>query len=504
MPEIAEKQVRVRLAPSPTGPLHVGTARTALFNWLFARQNGGVFIVRIEDTDKDRSEKKYEDDLLEGLTWLGIDWDEGPKIESRNQNIENRGRNKKNKSQILDTRYCGQYGPYRQSERTEIYKKYLKKLLNQGDAYYCYCTKEDLEAERQEIASRGLPPKYNGHCKNLTKPPAGKKPEVIRFKVPETKVEFKDLIRGKVVFDAELFGDIVIAKDIETPLYNFAVVVDDAEMKISHVIRGEDHLSNTPKQILMQKALGFPEPVYAHLPLILNPDKSKMSKRFADVALSQYRENGYLPEVMLNFTAFLGWHPKDNQEIFSKKDLIREFDITRVQKSGAIFNQEKLDWLNGEYLKKMDEGAIADILMPMLAEKEIQPQRDFLKKIISVLQTRAATIRDFVDMGNFFFVLPDYEKTLLIWKDATKTEVKSTLKEIAWKLAEVPDDAFLHETLSRYIAEIIGIRKRGDVLWPLRVALSGLVSSPDPILIMEVLGKDESLRRVEIAIQKLE
>ena len=489
-----DKQVRVRIAPSPTGPLHIGTVRTALFNWIFARQNGGAFVLRVEDTDKERSEKKYEIGILEGLSWLGIDFDEGPEVEeSALAGYESPIKN-----------YHGQYGPYRQSERTAIYKKYLEKLLENGDAYYCYCSKEDLEAKKQNMASRGLPPKYDGSCRNLKNPPAGKKPEVIRFKVPETKVEFKDMIRGKVVFDSSLFGDVVIAKDIETPLYNFAVVVDDAEMKITHVIRGEDHLSNTPKQILMQKALGFPEPIYAHLPLILNPDKSKMSKRFADVALSQYKEKGYLPEAILNFTAFLGWHPKNDQEIFSKENLIKEFDIARVQKSGAVFNHDKLDWLNKEYLKKMSEDSIADILMPMLVKEGISPEKDLLKKIISVLRTRASTVSDFADMGKFFFVMPDYEKELLIWEDANGNEVKSILKEIEYKLTETPSNAFSSEELSSYIIEIIGIRKRGNILWPLRVALSGLVSSPDPILIMEVLGKDESLRRIGIAIKKLE
>jgi glutamyl-tRNA synthetase len=464
--------------------MHIGSARTALFNWLFARQNGGTFVLRIEDTDKERSEKKYEAEILEGFSWLGLDWDEGLIAGSDN---------------------CkGSYGPYRQSERTAIYKKYLEQLLAKGDAYYCYCTNEDLEAERQSMAARGLPPKYSGHCRNLKTPPAGKKPEVIRFRIPETRVEFDDMIRGKVSFDAGLFGDVIIAKDVETPLYNFAVVVDDAAMKISHVIRGEEHLSNTPKQILMQRALGFEETIYAHIPLILNPDKSKMSKRVGDVALLSYRDKGYLPETILNFIALLGWHPKGDREIFSKEELIKEFDIARIQKSGAVFNQEKLDWLNKEYLKKTDDGVIADLLAPVLAEEGLHPEKDFLKKIISVLNTRAATIRDFVSLGKFFFALPEYESTLLIWKDTTPREVKAILKETVEKLTEIPDGDFSQETLSRCVVEIIGIRKRGDVLWPLRVALSGLVSSPDPVEIMDALGKDESLRRIGIAIKKFE
>ena len=469
------------MAPSPTGPLHIGTARTALFNWLFARHNDGVFVLRIEDTDKERSEKKYEDELLEGLSWLGIDWDEGPE----------------------KTGYKGTYGPYRQSERTAIYKKYLEKLLEQGNAYYCYCTKEDLEAQRSDMAARGLPPKYNGHCRDLKQAPAGAKPEVIRFKVPEVKVEFKDMIRGKVIFDAALFGDIVIAKDLDTPLYNFAVVVDDALMEITHVIRGEDHIPNTPKQILMQKALAFPEPIYAHLPLILNPDKSKMSKRFTDVALAQYKGKGYLVEALLNFIAFLGWHPKGDQEIFSKECLIKEFYITRVQKSGAVFNHEKLDWLNKEYLKGMTTAAIAEQAAPFFAEEKLPTENAFLEKVIAAIRTRAVTLHDFAEMGKFFFALPDYEASLLIWKDADLKGVKTILDEIKEKIQNTSVDVFNHEILSERIAEVIGIQKRGAVLWPLRVALSGLVSSPDPIEIMEALGKDESLRRIGIAIKKL-
>ncbi|HUC31179.1 MAG TPA: glutamate--tRNA ligase, partial [Candidatus Paceibacterota bacterium] len=334
------KSIRVRFAPSPTGPIHIGSVRTALFNWLFARKYGGTFILRIEDTDKERSEKKYDDELLQGLSWVGLDWDEGPQPIGTGDQLKLGGEK-------------GEYGPYRQSERTEIYKKYLNQLITSGDAYYCYCSKEDIEAQRQAMLAQGRPPKYSGHCRNIAAPPEGKSPEVIRFKVPEIKVEFKDLVRGKVVFDAALFGDMIIAKDLDTPLYNFAVVVDDELMKISHVIRAEDHLSNTPKQILMQRALGFAEPIYAHIPLILNADRSKMSKRFTDVALMNYRDRGYVPEAMINFLAFLGWHPKGDKEVLSRKELIAEFDIDRVQQSGAIFNEEKLDWLNREHIKIM-------------------------------------------------------------------------------------------------------------------------------------------------------
>lgn len=468
--------IRVRMAPSPTGPLHIGTARTALFNWLFARKHGGVFILRIEDTDKERSEKKYEDELIEGLGWLGIDWDEF----------------------------------YRQSERAEIYKKYLEQLLASGNAYYCYCSKEDLEAQRQGMLEQGLPPKYNGHCRNLKTPPAGKNPEVIRFKVPEVKVEFKDVIRGKIVFDAALFGDIAIAKDLDTPLYNFAVVVDDEEMKISHVIRGEDHLSNTPKQILMQRALGFKEPLYAHIPLILNSDRSKMSKRFGDTTVQEFRTKGYVPEAIVNFLALLGWHPKDDQELFTKEELVHAFELERVQKAGAIFNQEKLNWLNREHMKKLGDAEIAKLLSPMLVEGNLQSDDKFVKKLVVALRERANTLRDFIDMGKLFFELPEYEAKLLIWKDAPSEEVASILEKTHEALGTLGAKDFKKETLSTALMYIISGgnedspgSKRGAVLWPLRVALSGQAASPDPLDIMEVLGKEESLQRIQGAIQKL-
>jgi glutamyl-tRNA synthetase len=459
------------MAPSPTGPLHVGGARTALFNWLFARKHGGKFVLRIEDTDKERSEKKYEEEILSGFKWLGLDWDEGP---------------------------------YRQSERTEIYKKYLQELLDKGEAYYCYCTKEELDAQRDVMTSRGLPPKYNGHCRNLKEPPTGKKPQVIRFKVPEIKVEFKDMVRGKIVFDAALLGDQVIAKDLSTPLYNFAVVVDDELMKITNVIRGEEHLSNTPKQILMQRALNFREPIYAHIPLILNPDRSKMSKRFSDTALTQYKERGYLPEALVNFLALLGWHPQeDNREVFSIKELIKEFDLSRVQQSGAVFNQDKLDWINREYIKKMGDKELAESLKPILAAEKLTASEAFLEKFVAVERGRASTLRDFVEMGRFFFVLSDFEPQLLIWKDSSAEEAKAALESIYETLEKIDGSKFTKETLFEAVTYSIGDRKRGTVLWPLRVALSGLKASPDPIDIMTVLGKDESLKRIHQAINKL-
>lgn len=481
-----DTSVRVRMAPSPTGPLHIGSARTALFNWLFARKHGGVFLLRIEDTDKERSKKEFEEEILEGFTWLGIDWDEAVS---------------------------------RQSERGTIYRNYLEKLLGSGDAYYCYCTKEELEAQRQAMLASGMAWKYNGHCRIYANQPGGGatpqpkdiQPQVIRFKIPEVKVEFKDLIRGKVTFDAALFGDQVIAKDLNSPLYNFAVVIDDAEMRISHVIRGEEHLGNTPKQILIMRALGFNEPLYAHIPLILNPDRSKMSKRFGDSALSEFRAKGYLPAAIVNFIALLGWHPKDDREIFGLADLITEFELERVQKSGAVFNQDKLDWMNREHMETYDDAELAALVKPFIERKyatglftdSTQINDQFIERLVAVERTRANTLSDFAEMGGFFFALPDYEPTLLIWKESSMKDVAHVLKNIQAALEKMQPEDFMRELLTPVISALIGDGNRGMVLWPLRVAVSGQQSSPDPIDIIEVLGKTESLARIAIAIKKL-
>ncbi len=488
MADVPGNAVRVRFAPSPTGPLHVGGVRTALFNWLFARRYGGTFILRIEDTDKTRSEARHEQDIFDGLSWLGLDWDEGPLTNG-------------NRLPVASDK--GAYGPYRQSERTALYRKYLEALMAKGDAYYCYCTKDELEAQREAAASQGLPPKYSGHCRAHAAPPTGKKPEVIRFRIPEVKVEFKDLARGKVVFDAALFGDIAIAKDLDTPLYNFAVVVDDELMKITHVIRGEDHLSNTPKQILMQRALGFREPFYAHIPLILNPDRSKMSKRFSDTTLASYREKGYLPAALVNFLALLGWHPKGDREVMSVKELIGAFDLERIQPAGAVFNEEKLNWLDREHLKVFDDGEIATLVTPFAEKEGFHADRGFLERMVAVERTRANTLRDFIDGGRFFFAIPAYEADLLVWRESTPDEARAALTRVKDGLALISADAFYAEDLRGAVSAAVGDRKRGVVLWPLRVALSGLRASPDPIEIMGVLGREESLRRIETAILRL-
>lgn len=497
MVEVQESlPIRVRFAPSPTGPLHVGGVRTALFNWLFAKQNNGKFILRIEDTDTARSEKRYEEGIMEALQWLGLNWDEGPNPELLN--LKEQG--KESKSQ-----YIGNYGPYRQSERIEIYKYYLEKLLKENKAYWCYCGKEELEAERQAMLAQGLPPKYSGHCSNLKEPPPGKKRGAIRFRTLGIKIEFKDIIRGKVTFDAGLFGDFIIARNLESPLFNFSGAVDDWEMKISHVIRGEEHLSNTPKQILIQKALGFDTPIYAHIPLILNPDRSKLSKRFAETSVLKYREDGYLPEALINFLVLLGWHPADDREILSLDDLIKEFSIKRVQRAGAVFNQEKLDWLNSQYLKNLSINDLAKKLMPLLQKENIYPEEQFLVKVVEVERERIKKLADFLNIARFFFELPNYEAKMLLWKQRTMFQTKETLQKILTILNDLKNekDKIERDVLYQNLLPLINQEGRGEILWPLRVAVSGQLASPDPLDIIKVLGLEETKKRIQIAIDKL-
>jgi len=475
------ESVRVRFAPSPTGFFHIGSARTVLFNWLFTRQNNGKFILRIEDTDIERSNIEFEKDIMAGIKWLGLDWDEGP---------------------------------YRQSARLDIYEKYLRQLLDEDKAYYCFCTKEQLESDRQAMLAQGLAPKYSGRCRHLSKEESQERiakgePAVIRFKVPEIEVEFNDLIRDKVKFNADLIGDIVIARNLRSPLYNFSATIDDYEMKITYVIRGEDHLSNTPKQILIQKALGFDEPKYAHLPLILAPDRSKLSKRYLETSLTDYKNQGYLPEAMINFLALLGWHPKDNREILSREELINEFDLKRVQKAGAIFNVEKLDWLNSQYIKKISPEGLAEKLKDFIpAEWLTEENKELLVKAVDTEKERMKKLTDFRELADFFFELPDYEINLLAWPrpitfPSDKQKTLANLKLLAEEIDKVFKADFNKTNLEKLIMPLTEVWGRGELLWPLRVALSAKEASPGPFEIMDVLGKEETLKRLDIAIQKL-
>jgi len=481
-----KEKIRTRFAPSPTGPFHVGSIRTALFNFLFAKKFNGEFILRIEDTDLERSKPEYEKEIIEGLKWLNIYWDEEP---------------------------------YRQSERLDIYAKYLKELLNNGDAFYCFHSKEFLEKEAglaHHCEFKKLP--LEDLKKRLKKENA-----IIRFKTPlDLEIAFIDLIRGEIRFNSgALGGDFSLAKaespDKFLPLYNFAVVIDDFEMNITHVIRGEDHISNTPKQILIQQALKLPMPKYAHLPLILGPDKSKLSKRHGAVSVDEYREMGYLPEALINFIAFLGWNPGTDKEIFSLEELIREFDLNKVQKSGAIFNVEKLDWFNGCYLRQLSLDELAKRAAPFLIRDGLISDDfsaqggpasgwEYLKKILALEQPRLKKLGEIGERVSYFFKIPEYKPELLVWRDMLFKDVFASLKVSLNTLFQISDVDFNQKNLEKILlkeAERARNKDKGRLLWPLRVALTGLEASPGPFEILEILGKKESLKRVEAAIKKL-
>lgn len=519
--------IRVRLAPSPTGFLHIGTARAALFNFLFARKNNGKFILRIEDTDKERSKIEYENDILENLKWLGLEWDEGPIIGNRSE-------------------YKGNYGPYRQSERTKIYKKYIKKLIEEDKAYYCFCSKEELEAQKQYLISLGQPPRYLGKCRGLDKKKVNQflkegRPAIIRFKTPAKKIAFADIIRGKIKFDTTLIGDFSIAKDQDSPLYNLAVVIDDFEMKISHVIRGEDHISNTPKQILLQEALGFPSPQWAHLPLILGPDRSKLSKRHGAVSVSQYKKEGYLPEALINIMALLGWNPGTEREIYSLSSLIKDFSLNRCQKAGAIFNVKRLNWINGFYIRQYPTKKLTELCLPYLKEsgliEEVKNEKlevknpnnnthpkklrlfngekrkfkikdtneiidiDWITKIVALYQERLKKLSEITELVDFFFVDKiKLNKDLLQWKEMSQEEIKKSLDMLEKSLLEIESFQFTKETIEKKIlplAEKIG--DRGKLLWPFRAALSGKKASAGPFEIAAILGKEKTIKRIKKA-----
>ncbi|KKS37871.1 MAG: glutamate--tRNA ligase [Candidatus Sungbacteria bacterium RIFCSPLOWO2_12_FULL_41_11] len=497
--------VRCRIAPSPTGNLHIGTARAALFNYLFAKKYGGKFILRIEDTDIERSDKVFEKNILEGLQWLGINADEGPEA-------------------------GGPHAPYRQSERTASYKKYIKKLLDEGRAFYCFHSEQELKFEAKEQMSMKLPLFHLCSFRDMpqseaeTKKAAGQS-AIIRFKIPTEpsnhQITFQDLIRNQVHFFTGLLGDFSIAKNLETPLYNFAVVVDDHEMAITHVIRGEDHIPNTPKQLLIAEALGWtttnefgdivPPWRYAHLPLILGPDCSKLSKRHGATSVDEYREQGYLPEALFNFMALVGWNPGTDKEIFTKEELIQEFSIENVQKAGAIFDIQKLDWMNGEYIRRKPLSELAELTMPFLKESGLlqitnhksQITNDYLKKVLALEQPRLKKLSEIGERTDYFFRAPAYNKGLLRWKDMNDEKVLAALKR-AEEIIKLKVKSLKSKIeIEKIFLEEIGEGDKGEILWPLRVALTGKKASPSPFEIMEILGKEESLKKLKTATRKI-
>ncbi|AKM82103.1 TPA: glutamate--tRNA ligase [Candidatus Berkelbacteria bacterium] len=496
---IDNAEVRTRIAPSPTGLFHFGSARTALFNWLFAKKHDGRFILRIEDTDRERSTEEYELDAEGALSWLGLGWDEGPETPDL-------------------------YGPYRQSERLPIYERFAKKMVEDGFAYYCYCTQEELDKERKELEEKKLPPKYSGRCRNLSKEDAdkckaeGRKP-AIRFKVPENKtIKWKDLIHGPMEFDSNLIGDFVIVKPNGDPIFLISNIVDDAEMKISHVVRGDDHLANTPKQLMLADAMNLPVPEYGHLPMILNPDRTKMSKRKNPTSITHdFRDEGYLPEAVINFMAFLGWTParsasstadaggpKINKEFFTLDELVGEFDFSQVGKSPAVFDVEKLNFYNGYYIRQMELGELAKRCLPYMEKASLVKKEDEkLLDVIGLVQERMKKLSEAPALTEFFFKKPEYDAELLIAKKSTKEITLKALEESYKVLTEEVDftrDSI--EQLLRAMAENIGV-SAGEVLWPIRVALSGKAASPGTFELISFFGKNETLERIKTAIDML-
>ena len=471
--------MRVRLAPSPTGFLHIGTARTALFNYLYARKQGGSFIVRIEDTDSIRSTSEFEQTIIQGLAWLGIEPDEGVTSEGER----------------------GAYGPYRQSQRTNIYRQYIEELLDSGYAYWCPTSTEELtqlreQAETQNQSFVFRPDHRDGRYSESEE-------AVIRFRVPDESITFKDKIKGEITFDLSQVGDFVIAKSFDQPLYNLAVVVDDELMQISHVIRGEDHIANTPKQILINKALGFSRRSFAHLPLILAPDKSKMSKRFGAVSIESYQEQGYLPEALLNFLALLGWNEGTDQEIYTQEELIQKFNLNRVQKSGAVFDIDKLKAINGFYIRNLEPQRKYQLGEEFLNKNGYDVSQCSQKQLQGLIDIECTRIRTFADIGgdiDFFFQEPDPQAEMLVWKHLTPAQTKERLEWVAEVVYNIDsDDAQEIETyLKNAITE--AEQSMGEILWPLRVALSGREKSPSPFEILAILSQEESLKRINRAI----
>jgi nondiscriminating glutamyl-tRNA synthetase len=495
--------VRVRIAPSPTGPLHIGTARTALFNFLFARHEGGTFVLRLEDTDVARSTLEYERDILDNLHWLGLEWDEGPEVAGMPAK--------------------GPFGPYRQMQRLDHYKAAADRLLAEDKAYYCYCTQEELAADRAEQEAAHQPPHYVGRCARLTpderraKEAEGRKP-VIRFRVGTGVVAFDDIVRGQVEIDTTAIGgDLVIVRSDGTPLYHFTVVVDDIEMEISHVIRGEDHLSNTPKHILLFRALGAEVPAFAHLPLILNPDRTKMSKRKSQTAVAAFREEGFVPEAFVNFLALLGWASGTEEEIFSLDELVERFDLAHVHSAGAVFDRERLEWLNGQWIRKLSDDDLVERALPFLisdlekARDDGQvvhiPTADDLRPLMPMIRERLPTLSAVGPLVDFLFIEDlRVDPEMLIpkkWDAATTAEALKAARQVIAEVGEVSFEVDELEGPLRRLAEERGW-KVGDLFMAIRVAVTSRTAAPPLFDTLVALGYERTLERLDAAREALD
>lgn len=483
------EEIRVRFAPSPTGPLHIGGARSALFNYLFAKAQGGKMVLRIEDTDLERSSRQSEINILESLQWLGISWDEGP----------DKG---------------GPYGPYRQTERLSIYQEFAQQLLAAGKAYYCFCSEEELEAQRLEFQAKGELPRYKGTCAHLSaeevaeRRARGLKP-VVRFRVPENEeILVDDLVRGKVTFDSNGVGDFVILKSDGIPTYNFAVVVDDHLMKISHVIRAEEHLSNTPRQILLYQALRWELPKFAHISLILGEDRSKMSKRHGATSVVQYRELGYLPEAIINFLALLGWSLEGEEEILTMERLIKEFSLERVAKNPAVFDMDKLRWLNGVYIREENPKRLTALLMPHLIKggylkPEPGPEElEWASLVTAALQDRLSVLSDISEhmaiLAGEEIALENEEAGRILREDTFPRVITAFLTKASELSRLEPDNV---KALLKSLAKELKLGGK-QVYMPIRIALTGQMHGPELYYIIPILGLDLIRKRIESTAQQ--
>jgi glutamyl-tRNA synthetase len=486
--------VRVRIAPSPTGPLHIGTARTALYNYLHARHVGGTFILRLEDTDQVRSSIAYEKDILDGLHWLGLTWDEGP--------------------EVAGDAARGPHAPYRQMERLPLYRDASERLLADDRAYPCYCTPEELAEERARQEAAKQPPRYSGRCARLSPEEraafeaAGRRP-ALRFRVGEGIVAFDDVVRGHVEIDtSNLGGDFVIVRADGSPLYHFTVVVDDAAMAITDVIRGEDHLSNTPKHILLFRALGFDPPRFAHLPLILNPDRTKMSKRKSQTALGDYIAQGFIREGLLNYLALLGWATGTEEEVLSLDEIVERFDIAAVHKGGAVFDRERLEWLNGQWIRRLDPDDLIDRLRPFVAAEleagriDRMPGDEELRALLPVVHERLPTLGAIGELVGFLWVdRLELDPAVLVPKRWDAATTLAGLVAAHETIAAVPEVVFEADELEpplRALAEDRGW-KAGDLFMAIRVAVTGRTATPPLFDTLVALGRDRTLERLERA-----
>ncbi len=491
MPKDKDKQeVRVRYAPSPTGYPHVGNIRTALFNWLFARHHKGSFIVRIEDTDTARTVEGAVDAILEGLRWLGMDWDEGPDI-------------------------SGDYAPYFQSQRLNLYKEAAKRLIEQGDAYYCYCTPERLEEMRAEQIRLKQPPGYDRHCRDksatgsVLKVMSGLK-RVVRFRTPlEKQITFTDIVRSDVTFESSCIDDFVLLKSDGYPTYHLASVVDDHNMGISHVLRAEEWLSSTPRHLMLYDALGYKPPQFAHLPMLLGKDRSKLSKRHGAVSITDYKDQGYLPEAMLNFLSLLGWSLDDKTEIMSIQEIINNFSLKRVNQTAAIFNSEKLDWMNGVYIRNLNPEDFTRVSMPYL-ERDLPPDierplsAEYVSRITPLIHERVKRLDEVAGLTDFFFAEElEYQPELLIVKKMNRDLSLNALETAYLKLKRMHQfDEEAIEGVLRPLAEELEL-KVGQLFGTLRVAITGRAVAPPLFQTMAVLGQKRCVRRVKKAINTL-